>query len=78
MGLESPPQNYRDALRHRKDIMLAFVREAFDRGVYFCDYGGGPCHHGFSIAHTHEDMNRVIEVIDAALKSVKDMFASRP
>ena len=78
MGPESPPRNYRDALKHRKDIMLAFVREALDRGVYFCDYGGGPCHHGFSAVHTQDDMSKVVEVMDAALKNVKDMFTSRP
>ena len=74
MGLETAPRNYRDALKHRSDAMLAFVREAVRRGVYLCDYGGGACHHGFSTAHSDEDLAKVLEVFEAALAAIKDMF----
>ena len=77
MGLEDPPANYRDALHHRTDIMLAFVRETAQRGVYFHDYGGSPCHHGFSAAHTDEDLAQVLDGMEGALRSIKEVFASR-
>lgn len=75
MGLEAPPRNYVDTLAHRADITLAFIREAFARGVYFHDYGGGPCHHGFSAAHTRDELTRVLDVCRESLAAVKDMFA---
>ena len=78
MGLESPPVTYRDTLEHRKDIMLAFVRETAERGVYFHDYGGQACHHGFSAAHTDEDLDHVLEVVEEALAAIKGLFASSP
>lgn len=57
--------------------MLAFVRETFARGVYFADYGGGPCHHGFSAVHSDEDLSRVLEVMQDALSAVGEMFGRR-
>jgi glutamate-1-semialdehyde 2,1-aminomutase len=77
MGIESPPRNYAETLAHRKDAMLAFIREAAERGVYFCDYGGGPCHHGFSTAHTHEQLAEVAQVVEESLTRIKDIFASK-
>jgi len=74
MGLDSPPVDYRDALRHRVDLMLEFVRQAFARGVYFHDYGGGPCHHGFSAAHTREDLDDILTVMEDALKAMAPEF----
>lgn len=78
LGLDAPPVDYRDALRHRRDLMLEFVRQTAHRGVYFHDYGGGPCHHGFSIAHTTEDIARALEAVEGALRAIKDGFARRP
>ena len=75
MGLENEPLNYGEALAHRKDLMLAFVRESAARGVYFHDYGGGPCHHGFSTAHTDADLDQVLDVMEEALQSIKESFA---
>ena len=74
MGLEEPPVRYEDTFDHRRDVMLAFIKEAAQRGVYYHDYGGAPCHHGFSIAHTDDDLDRVLEVTEASLKAVKDGF----
>ncbi len=76
MGIEKAPKDYEDVLSHRKDIMLSFIKEAARRGVYFCDYGGNPSHHGFSAAHTKEDLDRVLEVMEEAFKSVKDAFSA--
>ena len=77
MGPDEPPANYRETLGHRRDIMLAFVRETFARGVYFADYGGGPCHRGFSAVHSDEDLSRVLEVMQDALSAVGEMFGRR-
>lgn len=74
MGLDREPVDYRDVLSHRRDVMLAFIREAASRGVYFHDYGGSSSHHGFSAAHSDEDLDRVVEVMEDSLKSVKDQF----
>lgn len=75
MGLETPPIDYRDALEHRRDIMLDFIRHAAGDGVYFHDYGGGPCHHGFSVAHTLQDIDTILQVMDDAFAAVADDFA---
>ena len=74
LGLEREPVDYRDVLEHRPDLMLALVRETAARGVYFHDYGGGPCHHGFSTAHTQADLDRVLEVVEEVLQGLKDSF----
>jgi glutamate-1-semialdehyde aminotransferase len=78
IGLERPPVTYRDTLAHRKDIMLAFVRETAERGVYFHDYGGSACHHGFSAAHMDGDLDRVLEVMEEALVAIRGLFSSGP
>ena len=70
IGLERPPVDYRDALRHRSDLMLTFIRRAFELGVYFHDYGGAPCHHGFSVAHTLDDLDRILAVMEEAFGAV--------
>jgi len=77
LGLEKPPVHYRDALAHRRDLMLEFVRQAAARGVYFHGYGGAPCHHGFSAAHAGEDLAHVLEVFEESLKNVKGRFSPR-
>lgn len=70
MGVEKNPVCYEETLDHRKDLMLAFVGECARRGVYFHDYGGAPCHHGFSSAHTTDDMNAVLDVVAEVLKTI--------
>ena len=74
MGVERQPIDYSDALTHRKDLMLDFVREAAQRGVYFHDYGGAACHHGFSAAHTREDLERILNVVEEVLQTIKERF----
>jgi len=76
MGIEKEPLNYEDVLSHRRDIMLSFVKETAQRGVSFCDYGGGPAHHGFGAAHTKKDFDQVLGVMEEAFKTIKDDFAS--
>ena len=74
IGLEHPPVDYRDALLHRKDLWLAFIRHAFERGVYFHDYGGGPCHHGFSLAHSRDDIDQILQVMDESFGAIAPLF----
>ncbi len=69
-GTREPVRNYRDTLCHSRELMLKFCRQTTTRGVYFHDYGGGPCHHGFSSAHTKADIDRVLNVIDDSLQAV--------
>jgi glutamate-1-semialdehyde aminotransferase len=74
VGLDHPPIDYRDALCHRKDLWLAFIRHAFERGVYFHDYGGGPCHHGFGAAHSQQDIDSILQVMDEAFGEIATEF----
>ena len=76
MGLKETPRDYAGTLAHRRDLMLEFVRQAASRGVYFHDYSGGPCHHGFSAAHTRGDLDQALQVIEDSLSSIKDLFAT--
>ncbi len=46
-----------------------------ERGVYFCDGGGKPMHHGFSAAHTLADVDRVLRATD---DTVTDLLAGNP
>ena len=62
--------NYRAAARHDSDKVLAFYREATHRGVYFHDYKGGLAHHGFSTAHTVEDIDEALNGIEDAFKAI--------
>ena len=74
MGLDHPPIDYRDALLHRPELMLEFVRRTVASGVYFHDYGGGPCHHGFSAAHTDGDLDQVLGVMEDAFRAIAPLF----
>jgi len=69
--VERRPQSYRDALEHSRDLMLRFIAAAIDRGVYFHDYGGGACHHGFCAAMTAADVDQALERLDGAAAALK-------
>ena len=70
MGVDKPPRNYADLKGHDKEKMLAFIRESIARGVYYHDYGGGPAHHGYSIQHSEQDIDRVLEVTEEVLRKI--------
>ena len=71
MGIEEEVTNYRQAEACDKGMMVGFIRETAKRGVYFNDYGGMvTAHHGFSSAHTIEDIDCSIEGIEGALKEI--------
>lgn len=66
-GVEGPIENYRDAVRHQRAQMLRFIRAAIGRGVYFHDYGGAACHHGFCAATSIADVDEALQRLDDAL-----------
>ena len=67
LGRRDAAHRYDDTLCHQNGLMLRAIRKCWERGVYFHDYGGGPLHHGYSIQHTEEDIDRVLGVLDNVL-----------
>ncbi|MCH7727141.1 MAG: aminotransferase class III-fold pyridoxal phosphate-dependent enzyme [Planctomycetes bacterium] len=63
-GIDSEVRDYADAQRHDKSMMLRFIAAAIDQGVYFHDYGGVACHHGFCHAMTSDDVTEALERLD--------------
>jgi glutamate-1-semialdehyde 2,1-aminomutase len=68
-GIKGQAHNYRDAVLHQREQMLRFIRAAIQHGVYFHDYGGAACHHGFCAAMTMDDVTEVLKRLDRALAS---------
>jgi glutamate-1-semialdehyde 2,1-aminomutase len=66
-GITEPVKDYRDAVRHHRDQMLRFVAAAIAHGVYFHDYGGAACHHGFCAAMTLTDVDEALSRLDTAV-----------
>jgi glutamate-1-semialdehyde 2,1-aminomutase len=71
-GVHGPVRNYRDAVLHHHDQMLRFVAAAIRNGVYFHDYGGAACHHGFCAAMTLADTEVALDRLDGAVRSMKE------
>jgi glutamate-1-semialdehyde 2,1-aminomutase len=69
-GVEGPLRNYRDAVRHQREQMLRFIAAAVRHGVYFHDYGGAACHHGFCAAMTLADADEALQRLDAAVREL--------
>jgi glutamate-1-semialdehyde 2,1-aminomutase len=65
-GLREPVTNYRQAAQKNQAAELSFIRACFERGVFFQP---SP-HHGFSAAHTTQDMDQVLAAIEGALADV--------
>lgn len=68
-GLRHEVRNYRDAVQHQRTEMLRFIKAAIENGVYFHDYGGAACHHGFCAAMTANDVEEVLRRLERALVS---------
>lgn len=75
-GLDGPARSYRDAVRHDRALMLAFIRAAAAEGVYFHDYGGAACHHGFCHATQLTDVDHVLARLDSAVARLAKSIAS--
>jgi glutamate-1-semialdehyde 2,1-aminomutase len=65
-GLTEEVRSYRDAVRHDREQMLRFVAAAIEQGVYFHDYGGAACHHGFCAAMTLTDADDALGRLEDA------------
>lgn len=70
-GVDGKVTNYRDAVKHHRDKMLKFVAAAIEHGVYFHDYGGAACHHGFCAAMTPADAEDVLSRLDSAVRQLR-------
>jgi glutamate-1-semialdehyde 2,1-aminomutase len=66
-GVAGPVRSYRDAVTHQRETMLRFIAAAIRHGVYFHDYGGAACHHGFCAAMTPEDVDEALSRLDDAV-----------
>ena len=71
-GVGGPVRSYRDAVRHQREQMLRFIAAAIRHGVYFHDYGGAACHHGFCAAMTPADVDGALSRLDAAVSELRD------
>jgi len=69
-GTREPVTNYQQALVHDPETMLEFCRQTTKRGVYFHDYGGSPCHHGYSLAHSLKDIHQALSAIEDSLQAM--------
>jgi glutamate-1-semialdehyde 2,1-aminomutase len=65
-GVAGTPRSYRDVVGHQREQMLRFIRAALAHGVYFHDYGGAACHHGFCAAMTLADVDEALRRLDGA------------
>jgi glutamate-1-semialdehyde 2,1-aminomutase len=70
-GVGGPVRSYRDAVRHQRERMLRFIALAAKHGVYFHDYGGAACHHGFCAAMTPADTDEALNRLDAAVSEMR-------
>lgn len=68
IGLHEIPKHYSELKDHDHARMLMFIRESIARGVYYHDYSAGSaCHHGYSIQHTEDDIDKVLDVTKEVL-----------
>jgi len=72
LGRRTPAQRYEDTFCHDSERMLRIYRGCWERGVYFHDYGGGPLHHGYSIQHTAEHLDTVLNVLQDVLSEMRE------
>jgi glutamate-1-semialdehyde 2,1-aminomutase len=70
-GVTDVVRSYRDAVRHHREQMLRFIASAARHGVYFHDYGGSACHHGFCAAMTLADTEEVLNRLDDAVRELR-------
>jgi glutamate-1-semialdehyde 2,1-aminomutase len=69
-GLPGLASSYRDAVLHQREQMLRFIAAAIRHGVYFHDYGGAACHHGFCAAMTLADVRETLQKLDTAVREL--------
>lgn len=69
-GVPGKVSSYRDAVKHQRERMLKFIAAANRQGVYFHDYGGAACHHGFCAAMSLADAGEALERLDRAVAAM--------
>lgn len=71
-GFSEEVKDFSDTLKHDSDMAGKFLRACTHRGVYFHSYGRlARGHHGFSAAHSLEDIDEALDRIEAALEDIK-------
>jgi glutamate-1-semialdehyde 2,1-aminomutase len=71
-GITHPVNNYQDATGIDGELGYKFIRACAERGLYFHNYGKLALgHHGFSAAHTAEDIEETLSRVEDALDEVK-------
>jgi glutamate-1-semialdehyde 2,1-aminomutase len=71
-GVAGEVRSYRDAVRHQREQMLRFLAAAIKHGVYFHDYGGAACHHGFCAAMSLADADEALSRLDGAVGDLRN------
>ncbi len=71
-GVDEEVRNYAGAQKHNRQMMLRFIASAIQHGVYFHDYGGIACHHGFCAAMSADDANEALLRIDQAVACLRE------
>jgi glutamate-1-semialdehyde 2,1-aminomutase len=72
-GMTEPIRSYRDAVKHHREQMLRFIAAAARHSVYFHDYGGAACHHGFCAAMTLADTEEVLQRLGDAVEELRSL-----
>jgi len=76
-GMDQPPRNYEEVARYDARATQAFVKGMFDRGIYMLDaHGPKPVHHGFSAAHSEEDINMFLNAAEEVVRGLKHLILS--
>ena len=69
-GIREEVRNYQDTLGHDREMMLRFIAAAIEEGVYFHDYGGAACHHGFCAATSLDDVDEILDRLARAVSTL--------
>lgn len=67
-------KEYRDCADNNIEMNLKFYELMLNKNVYFHDYGGRTCHHGFSIQHTLGDIDEVLNRIEDTVKEMEQIY----
>jgi glutamate-1-semialdehyde 2,1-aminomutase len=62
--------DFAQAQQHNRATLLRFYKLAIENGVYFHDYNGAPCHHGFCAATTSFDSAEALARLDRAVSQL--------
>ncbi len=70
-GMASPPRDYREVAGYDAALTQAYAKGMFQRGIYMLDaHGPKPVHHGFSSAHSQEDVARFLSASEDTLNDI--------